>query len=247
MCLQCPPDQSLSRRRLLGAGAAFAALAGLGASAATARAAGKPGAAEPAPAANAISPDEALRRLMDGNARYAANAPDNKDFSAGRAARASAQFPIAAIVSCADARVAPELLFDQAPGELFVIRVAGNFVNTDGLASLEYGVKFLGVPLVMVLGHSGCGAIDATIKVIRDRAKLPGHLPQLINALKPGVETAMKASPQDVLAAATTGNVRANVQRLAAAQPILAPLVGGGKVRVVGGVYDIGSGRVAMV
>ncbi|HEY9567097.1 MAG TPA: carbonic anhydrase, partial [Thalassobaculum sp.] len=119
-----------------------------------------PGIAAAAP--NAIGPDAALERIRAGNARYVAQTPVEKDFSAGRAARAQAQYPIASILGCADSRVAPELLFDQAPGELFVTRVAGNFVNDDGLASLEYGVKFLGIPLIVVLGHSGCGAVGAT-------------------------------------------------------------------------------------
>src|SRR3546814_17031395 len=99
-----------------------------------------------------------------------------------RAARAQAQYPIASILVCADSRVAPELLFDQAPGELFVTRVAGNFVNDDGLASLEYGVKFLGIPLIVVLGHSGCGAVGATIKVVQETAALPGHPPGLVRS-----------------------------------------------------------------
>jgi carbonic anhydrase len=93
------------------------------------------------PPPNAIHPDEALKRLMDGNARYAANEPNEKDFSHGRAERVSAQYPIAAVLSCSDSRVAPELAFDQGPGDVFAVRVAGNFVNQDGLASLEYGVK----------------------------------------------------------------------------------------------------------
>jgi carbonic anhydrase len=95
-----------------------------------------PGAAPPP---NAIAPADALKRLMEGNARYAANTPNERDFSSGRAARAQAQYPIAAILGCADSRVAPELAFDQAPGDLFVVRVAGNFVAPDLLASLEYG------------------------------------------------------------------------------------------------------------
>jgi carbonic anhydrase len=87
-----------------------------------------------------------MQRLMLGNERYAANAPEQKDFSAGRAARVSAQFPIAAILSCSDSRVSPELAFDQGPGDLFVVRLAGNFLDDDGLPSLEYAVKFLGGP-----------------------------------------------------------------------------------------------------
>ncbi|MGJ4896106.1 MULTISPECIES: carbonic anhydrase [unclassified Bradyrhizobium] len=245
MCSLCethPPV--LSRRRLLGGGAVLAAAA-VGALPAFAKEAKQ--ASDSAMPPNAISPDDAMKRIVDGNARYVAGNLDNKDFSAGRAARAAAQYPIAAIVSCADSRVAPELVFDQAPGELFVVRVAGNFVNDDGLASLEYGVKFLGTPLVLVLGHSGCGAIDATIKVLKDGTKLPGHLPALINALKPGVEAAIAKKPQDLLAEATAENVRSNVRRLSTAKPILGRMVAEGKVKIVGGIYDIGTGRVTMI
>lgn len=109
------------------------------------------------------TPDEALRRLKDGNARYVSNTEINTDHSVGRAIRAGGQAPFAAIVSCADSRVAPELIFDQGPGDLFVIRVAGNFVNEDGLASLEYGALVLGIKTIIVLGHSSCGAVEATI------------------------------------------------------------------------------------
>ena len=246
MCSLCEPrSPALSRRRLLGGGAVLAAAA-VGALPAFAKdAKGASNSVVPPP--NAISPDHAMKRIVDGNARYVAGNFDNKDFSAGRAARAAAQYPIAAIVSCADARVAPELVFDQAPGELFVVRVAGNFVNDDGLASLEYGVKFLGTPLVLVLGHSGCGAIDATIKVLKDGTRLPGHLPTLIDALKPGVEAAIAKKPQDLLAEATAENVRSNVRRLSTAKPIVGRMVAEGKVKIVGGIYDIGSGRVTMI
>jgi carbonic anhydrase len=247
MCSQCenvPPVWS--RRRLLGASAAFAA-ATLAPVPLFAKEAAKASGKDTDAAPNAIAPEEALKRLTDGNGRYVANNPDNKDFSAGRAARAQAQYPIAAIVSCADARVAPELVFDQAPGELFVVRVAGNFVNDDGLASLEYGLKFLGIPLVVVLGHSGCGAVSATIKVIKEKAKLPGHLPELIAALKPGVEAAIAKKPQDLVAEATAENVRYNVKRLTAAKPIVGPLAAAGKVKIVGGIYDIGSGKVSLI
>jgi carbonic anhydrase len=197
-----------------------------------------------ASAPNAIGPDAALTRIMDGNGRYAANTSANKDLSAGRAARAQAQYPIAAILSCADSRVAPELAFDQGPGELFVVRLAGNFVNDDGMASLEYGVQFLGVPLVMVLGHSSCGAVAATIKVVKENLALPGKLPELANALKPPVETALQRQPADPLAEATMENVRYNVRRLETTSPVLSGPVKEGKVRVVGGVYDIATGKV---
>lgn len=243
MCQQCEIGHSeFSRRHFIRAGSVLAGLmatAGLSSVQAWSK--------DVVEAPNAIAPDDALKRLIDGNARYVVDTPNNRDFSAGRAARAQAQFPVAAIVSCADSRVAPELVFDQAPGDIFVVRVAGNFVNEDGLASLEYGVKFLGVPLIVVLGHSGCGAVDATIKVIKDNAKLPGHLPGLIAALKPGVEAAMAKKPADLLAEATTENVRHNVKRLAAAGPIVSQQVEAGRVKIVGAVYDIATGKVSLV
>src|SRR6185312_17425029 len=105
------------------------------------------------PASAAGTPDEALKLLVEGNVRYAANDPRERDFSAGRASRALGQAPFAAILGCADSRVAPELAFDEGPGELFVVRVAGNFVTPNGLASLEYGAVVLGVKAIMVLGH----------------------------------------------------------------------------------------------
>ncbi len=198
-------------------------------------------------APNAISPDEALKRLMDGNARYAANAPVTKDYSAGRAARVAKQYPFAAILSCANSRVAPELAFDEGPGQLFVVRVAGNFVDDDGLASLEYGVKFLGVPLIMVLGHTNCGAVDATIKAVKDNAKLPGHLPDLVRAIKPAVEAAKRAKAENLLDAAIAENVRLNVGRLNKAKPIVSAFVADGRVKVVGAVYDLATGKVGAV
>src|SRR5688572_18835687 len=201
----------------------------------------------PSPAPNAITPDEALTRLQEGNARYAANTSTNKDFSAGRVARASAQFPFASIVSCSDSRLAPELAFDQGLGDLFVVRVAGNFVNEDGLASLEYGAVVLNVPLIMVLGHTNCGAVNATIKVVQDGTTLPGHLPSLVDAIRPAVVAAQAKRPTDLLAEATAENVRLTVQRLSGAKPLLSDLVANGKLKVIGAVYDIASGRVIPV
>ena len=229
----------LSRRRLLTA-AAFGTLA----AASAVRAAE---AVDKAVRPNAIGPDEALARLLEGNARYAANAPANKVFSAGRAARVAAQHPIACIVGCADARVAPDFVFDQRPGDLFVVRVAGNFVNTDSLASLEYGVKVLGAPLILVLGHSDCGAVKATIDVMKTNAALPGHLSTLIDAIRPAVDLAEKARAPDPLTEAIAQNVRHNVRRLEQAGPIIAEAVASKAVKVVGGFYNIGTGKVALL
>jgi carbonic anhydrase len=205
----------------------------------------------PAPGAppppNAIVPADALKRLMDGNARYAANTPNQRDFSSGRAARVQGQYPIATILSCADSRVAPELAFDQGPGDLFVVRVAGNIVNQDLLASLEYGAQFLGVPLIMILGHTGCGAVDAAIKVLKTKAVLPGHLPELITAIKPAVIIAEKTQTGNLLDNAATENVRRQVARLKSSPPVLQKFYVGKKIDIVGGVYDLATGKIALV
>jgi carbonic anhydrase len=225
---------------MVGAGAAFAA----GALAST-----RVFAAEPptAGAANAISPDAALQRLMEGNARYVSNTPNERDFSAGRAARAAAQFPIAAVLSCSDSRVVPDLVFDQSPGDLFVVRLAGNFLDDDGLASLEYAVKFLGAPLLVVVGHTNCGAVDAAIKVVTERAQLPGHLPELIKAIEPAVIAAHGRHPSDLLAAAIEENVKLNVKRMYDDKPILSEALAAKKIAAVGGVYDIATGKVNLL
>lgn len=204
-------------------------------------------AAAPAPNPNAIPPAEALDLLMQGNARYMAGEMDEKDFSVDRAARAAAQFPIAAILGCADSRVSPELLFDQGPGDVFVVRLAGNFLDDDGFASLEYAVKFLGAPLVMVLGHTNCGAIDATIKVVKERIELPGHLPELIKSIEPAVIAAHGRHPSDLLAAATEENVRLNVKRLIDNAPIMTDALAAKKIAVAGGIYDIATGKVNLI
>lgn len=199
------------------------------------------------PAPNAIPAAEALDRLMQGNVRYATNDPLEKDFTAGRAARVEAQYPIAAILSCSDSRVAPELAFDQGPGDIFVVRVAGNFVNPDGLASLEYAVNFLGVPLLMVLGHSNCGAVGAAIKVVMERAELPGHLPELIKAIEPAVIAAHGRHPGDLLAVAIEENVRLNVKRLIDDAPILSDALAAKKIGIAGGIYDLATGEVRLI
>jgi carbonic anhydrase len=196
---------------------------------------------------NAIAPGDALKRIMAGNGRYAANQPTMKDFSAGRAARASAQYPVAAILSCADSRVSPELIFDQGPGDLFVCRVAGNYVTADNLASLEYGVVVLGAPLIMVLGHTNCGAIDAVVKNMKKSTPLPGHINMLVDALKPGVSGAIAAGGDHALDHAIEANVRYNVERLKGSQPVLTERVTGKKLEIVGGVYQLATGQVKML
>ncbi len=128
--------------------------------------------------------DDVIRELLDGNERYRCGETHTHDFSTDRDALAGDQRPIAAVLTCSDSRVVCEHLFDQGPGKLFVVRVAGNFLNEDGLASIEFAVEVLGVQVVLVLGHSSCGAISATIEALRDGARLPGHLSGLVSALR---------------------------------------------------------------
>lgn len=245
MCSSIHCSHGLTRRGAMVSAASFAALAAFSAMPVLSAAAEEADAKKPRP--NAISGDEALRRLMEGNARYAARKATCRDYSVGRAERVRSQYPIAAVLSCADSRVAPEFAFDQGPGKLFVVRLAGNFVNDDALASLEYAVKFLGVPLVIVLGHSNCGAVSAAIKDLDDKVVLPGHLPSLVQSIKPAVEAAKEKAPKDLLAAAITENVALNVKRLEIAQPLLATFTQGGELKIAGGVYDLANGKIGLL
>ena len=192
---------------------------------------------------NQLSPEGALHELMDGNHRYVKGLTRRHDFSSERAALAAGQNPYAGLLSCADSRVSTEFAFDSYRGDLFVVRVAGNFVNDENLASFEYGVLVLGVPLLMVLGHASCGAVSSTIKSLDTNTTLPGHLPSLVSALTPAVNAARSVSG-DLLVNATKANVRLNVERLKNASPILSQAVADKKLMVVGGYYNLSTGVV---
>jgi carbonic anhydrase len=238
MCKNCA-GKGLKRRGLFLAGASLLVAAPpgvpLGARAQT------------PPQTAAATPDAAVGLLTEGNARYVANQPRQRDFSAGRASTALGQAPFAAILGCADSRVAPELAFDQNPGDLFVVRVAGNFVTPEGLGSLEFGAAVLGVKAIMVLGHTSCGAVKATVTALQKGNTLPGHIAGLVRAMKPGIEPALKQSGADLEQRAVVANVRYNVERLRTATPILAEMVAKKQLRVVGGVYDLATGKVSLV
>jgi carbonic anhydrase len=124
--------------------------------------------------------------------------------------------------------------------------VAGNFASADSIASFEYAVSVLGTPLVLVLGHQACGAVDATIKQVKNGTSFPGHIPSLTKALTPAVEAASK-QPGDLLANAIKENVLLTVQQLQTAEPILSEAVSQKKLKVVGGVYDLNTGKVQLV
>ena len=195
---------------------------------------------------NVVAPDAALERLEEGNERYVEGVTRRYDFRYERKALASGQNPYAAILSCADSRIAPEFAFDSGRGDLFVCRLAGNFANDDSVASLEYAVSVLSTPLILVLGHDACGAVDATIKSLKDNTTLPGHLPSLVEGLAPAVK-AVSGQGGDVLANAIKQNVIDTVAKLKSATPILSAAVEQGKLKVAGGVYRLRSGKVEMV
>ena len=190
-----------------------------------------------------INPEKALATLIEGNRRYQARHLAHPHQSAARRAElAAGQHPIAAVLSCADSRVPPEIVFDQGLGDLFVVRVAGNITDDVVLGSLEYAVEHLNVPLVVVLGHYKCGAIQAAVQ----GGTPHDHVASLLAVLKPRVD-AVRPEGGDVVAHAVVSNVRAVAAQLAASEPVLHPAVAGRKLRVVGAVYDLQSGRVELL
>jgi carbonic anhydrase len=237
-----PGATGLSRRQLMGMTAT--AVAGLLAGRAPLARAAEP------TSAPRHTPDEVLRSMLAGNERFVrgqAEGPRRRpeDF----ASLAEGQYPDAVIVSCADSRVPPEIVFDQGVGDLFVVRIAGNVVANAGVlvkGSIEYGVAELGASLVMVLGHTACGALKAAIKHIEDHDALPGSIGGLVAALKP-VVARIKGRPGDLLDQAIRANVEAGVARLKALSPVMAPAVRAGRVKVVGGVYDLKTGIVSVI
>ncbi len=245
MCQRCRDvnaehDADFDRRRFLLTASAGAAAALAWSAPVWAKAKAPP---EPE---NVVSPDASLARLMEGNARYVQGVSKRHDFKHEREPLTRGQNPYAAILSCADSRIAPEFCFDSGRGDLFVCRVAGNFANAESIASFEYAVNVLSVPLILVLGHDSCGAVDATIKSLKDNTTLPGHLPSLVDALAPAVKDVL-GEAGDTLANAIKRNVVRTVATLSAATPILSAAVEAKKLRVAGGIYQLATGKVAMV
>jgi carbonic anhydrase len=168
------------------------------------------------------------------------------DFKHEREALVGGQNPFAAVLSCADSRIAPEYAFDSGRGDLFVCRVAGNFANDETIASMEYTVAVLGTPLILVLGHDSCGAVDATIKSLKDDKPLPGHIPSLAAAIAPAVKASAQQSG-NALDNAIKQNVVDNVNKLKSATPILSAAVEQNKLKIVGGLYRLSTGRVELL
>ncbi|GAC1322503.1 MAG: carbonic anhydrase [Collimonas sp.] len=195
---------------------------------------------------NVLMPKEALMHLMAGNARYVEGVARRHDFRHEREALVGGQNPYAAVLSCADSRIAPEYAFDSARGDIFAVRVAGNFVSNDGIGSLEYAVAVLNTPLIVVLGHESCGAVDAAVKVEKNNAKYPGQIQAIADAITPAVRKVLnkQGNPLDN---AIRQNVIDNVEKLKTMSTILADAIGKKKLMVVGGVYRLATGKVELI
>ena len=195
-----------------------------------------------------LTPDQALEKLRAGNDRFAAD-PDVciADLAGRRAAVAAAQAPWATIIACADSRVPPELLFGGIGlGELFVARNAGNLADQATIGTVEYGAAVLGSPLILVLGHSNCGAVAAACDVLTEQATFPGAIGPMIEPIVPAA-IAVRGQPGDLVANTVAESARRSVRRLLTASQLLAKLDGTGALRIVAGVYDLESGKVAFL
>jgi carbonic anhydrase len=187
------------------------------------------------------TPTSALAELKAGNERHVEHHYLHPHQTIAREHELVAgQSPHAAILSCSDSRVPPEIVFDQGLGDLFTVRVAGNIAADAEIASIEYAVEHLHTPLVVVMGHQSCGAVAAAIQ----GGVAPGHLPALVDAIRPSVEKARGLSG-DLSDNAIRLNVEAVVAKLRSSEPILSEMVATGKLRVVGAVYSLSTGMVA--
>jgi carbonic anhydrase len=230
-----------SRRKFVGLAGLVAGAAGLALPPAG-RAASQP--------AVARDPEAVLARLFEGNKRFVSGRlihPGRKpeDF----AALAEGQAPVAIIIGCADSRVAPELIFDQGVGDLFVVRIAGNIVDGAGPSvkgSIEFAVAELGARLIMVLAHSQCGAVKAAIEHIDNNDALPGSIGALIAPIRPAV-IAAKGRPGDKLENVTRANVELGVERLKSLDPIVSKFAKTGELKVVGATYELRTGSVNLI
>ncbi|WP_341732911.1 carbonic anhydrase [Microcoleus sp. EPA2] len=190
-----------------------------------------------------ITSDAALQKLMDGNRRYIEQKRTFPDQARSRIVElAKGQHPFAIVLCCSDSRVVPEILFDQGLGDLFDIRVAGNVLDDAVIGTMEYGVAELGTPLVIILGHEHCGAVKAAL----DGKPVPGKVGSLVAAIQPAVDS-IKGQPGDAWDNAVKANVKMNVNKLKQSSPIIAEAVKAGKLKVVGGRYDLDTGTVEMV
>ncbi|MEH2351003.1 MAG: carbonic anhydrase [Nostoc sp.] len=189
-----------------------------------------------------LNPDAALQKLIEGNQRFIQHHPQYPDQSALRLQEvAQVQHPFATILSCADSRVPAEIVFDQGIGDIFDVRIAGNIATHEAIGSIEYAVVLLGSPLLMVMGHERCGAVTAAVK----RESLPGDISTFVQAINPALKK-VKNQPGDAVENAVVANVKYQIERLQKSK-LLTEQVQSGKLKIVGGRYDLDTGKVSII
>ncbi len=196
---------------------------------------------------DAISPAKALELLKDGNQRFIAKQQVERDLNLQVEQTSTGQYPFATVLSCIDSRVPAELVFDQGIGDIFSVRIAGNFVNSDILGSMEFASKLAGTKLVLVLGHTACGAVKGAC----DHAEL-GNLTGMLDKIAPAVEAVTEPANAadrtsaniDFVNAVGTKNVALTIEKIRQDSPVLAEMEQAGEIQIVGGMYDIATGKV---
>jgi len=197
----------------------------------------------PAKKPQPVNPDAALKRLLEGNKRFVDGKGQTPNQSRLRLQEtAVAQYPFAAILGCADSRVPAEIVFDQGLGDLFVVRMAGNVVSPTAVGSLEFSTAVLGSQLIIVLGHERCGAVAAAVK----GDPLPGRIGTFVEDIKPAVAR-VKSKSGDAVENAVVANVQYQVELLQATSVMLTQMIQEGKLKIVGGRYDLDTGEVKIV
>ena len=195
----------------------------------------------------AITPAKALSMLQEGNDRFVNGKTKDRDWHAQIEQTAKGQFPYAAVVSCLDSRIPPEVIFDQGIGDIFVARIAGNFVNTDILGSLEFATKLVGVKLVVVMGHTDCGAVKGAC----DGAEL-GLLTSTLANIQPAVAAVEGHDPRnsknaEFVEAVTKENVHLAIRMLREKSEVLRELIDGKQIAVAAAMYDVSTGKVTFL
>ncbi|MGK7389802.1 MAG: carbonic anhydrase family protein [Candidatus Cyclobacteriaceae bacterium M2_1C_046] len=195
-------------------------------------------------AQTAITPQNAVEKLKEGNARFVGKKTIQRDLNGQVSQTSSGQFPFAAVVGCIDSRVPAEIVFDQGIGDIFNVRIAGNFVNRDILGSLEFACKAAGSKAIVVLGHTQCGAVKGAC----DDVKL-GNLTGMLENLKPAVESVTDESERnsknpDFVQKVADNNVKLTIENIKKNSPVLKEMLDNNEITIVGGMYDVSSGKV---
>ena len=195
-----------------------------------------------------ITPNSAIQMLVNGNARFVTDNPINRNLHLQVKETATGQYPFAAVVSCIDSRIPTEVVFDQGIGDIFNARVAGNFVNEDILGSLEFACKLAGSKVIVVMGHTSCGAVKGAC----DHAKL-GNLTQMLEKIAPAVN-AIETAPDEVRSSANLDfvnkvsekNVELTIAKIKTDSPVLNEMYTNGEIEIIGAMYDVKTGLVTM-